>query len=214
MLIGYARVSTTDSEQTLGLQLDALANAGVARDRVYEDRASGRHDDWPGLNSCRKALCDGDTLVVWKLDRLGRNLKDLVAFVDELRIAGIGLRVLTGSGAQIDTTTHNGRLMFGIFAAFAEFERELIVERTRAGLVAARARGRMGGRPRKMDRTAIEMAMSALADRRAVAKDVARKLGVTTTTLYEYVNGDGSPKELGRRILSSAVAPLNEVQAG
>ena len=105
--------------------------------------------------------------LAFQVDRLGRNLKDLVALVDEMRAAGIGLRVLTGSGAQIDTTTHNGRLMFGIFAA--------------------------------------------LADRRAVAKDVARKLGVTTTTLYEYVNGDGSPKELGRRILGTAAAPLTEV---
>ena len=111
-----------------------------------------------------------------------------------------------GAGAQIDTTTANGQLAFGIFAAFAEFERELIAERTTAGLAAARARGRMGGRPRKMDRATLMMAMAAMADPKAVAADVAKRLGITTTTLYAYVNGDGTPKALGQAVLDGAVS--------
>ena len=160
MLIGYARVSKADGSQVLDAQRDALTAAGVAPDRVYEDLASGRRDDRPGLEVCLKALQPGNTLVVWKLDRLGRDLKHLVAVVDELRARDVGFRVL--AGAEIDTTTANGRLVFGIFASLAEFERELIAERTRAGLAAARARGRAGGRPRKMDRTMLRIAVPSL----------------------------------------------------
>ena len=141
------------------------------------------------------------------LDRLGRDLRHLVNTVEDLRTRGVGLKVLTGAGAQIDTTTANGRLAFGIFAAFAEFERELIAERTMAGLAAARARGRMGGRPRKMDRATLMMAMSAMADRKAVAAEVAKRLGLTTTTLYAYVNGDGTPKAAGQALLDGTPSP-------
>ena len=147
MPIGYARVSKADGSQLLDLQRDALLHAGVDEERIYEDRASGRHDHRPGLEASLKTLQPGNTFVVWKLDRLGRNLKHLVTTVEELQGRGVGLRVLAGAGAEIDTTTANGRLVFGIFAALAEFERELIAERTRAGLAAARARGRLGGRP-------------------------------------------------------------------
>lgn len=201
MLLGYVRVSKNDGSQTLTPQRDTLLVAGVEPNRIYEDLASGRKDDRPGLNACLKALQPGNTLVVWKLDRLGRDLKHLVATVDDLRKRNIGLKVLAGAGAQIDTTTSNGRLFFGIFAVLAEYERELIAERTRAGLAAARARGRKGGRPRKMDRATLMMAMSALADPKANATDVAKRLGVTTTTLYMYVNGDGSLKEAGQSIV-------------
>ncbi|WP_066733574.1 MULTISPECIES: recombinase family protein, partial [Hyphomicrobiales] len=147
MLIGYMRVSKTDGSQVVDLQSDALVAAGVAVDQLYTDRASGKRDDRPGLEACLRALRDGDTLMVWKLDRLGRSLKHLVDVVQALNRRGVGLKVLTGQGAAIDTTTANGRLMFNFFAALAEFERELIVERTNAGLAAARARGRNGGRP-------------------------------------------------------------------
>lgn len=140
MLIGYARVSKADGSQAHDLQRDALVAAGITADQIYEDSASGRRDDRPGLDACLKALRAGDTLVIWKLDRLGRDLRHLVNTVGELTTREIGLRVLTGEGASIDTTTANGRLIFGIFAALAEFERELIVERTKAGLAAARAR--------------------------------------------------------------------------
>ena len=155
MLIGYIRVSKSDGSQTLAPQRDALLAAGIDPSRIYEDLASGRHDARPGLTACLKALQPGNTLVIWKLDRLGRDLRHLVLTAEALRERGVGLKVLTGAGAQIDTTSANGRLAFGIFAAFAEFERELIAERTQAGLAAARARGRLGGRPRKMDRATL-----------------------------------------------------------
>ena len=203
MLIGYARVSKADGSQVLDLQIDALVAGGIGRQRIYEDRASGRSDLRPGLVACLKAVQPGNTLVVWKLDRLGRDLKHLVLTIDDLRERGIGFRVLTGAGAEIDTTTANGRLVFGIFAALCEFERELIRERTRAGLAAARARGRNGGRPRKMDAGLLRMAMSAMADRNNRAVDVAKRLGITTTTLYAYLNGDGSPKATGSQLLAS-----------
>ncbi len=201
MFVGYIRVSKTDGSQTLSPQRDAMIAAGIEPNRIYEDLASGRKDDRPGLTACLKALQPGNTLVVWKLDRLGRDLKHLVTTVDDLRTRNVGLKVLAGAGAQIDTTTSNGRLFFGIFAALAEFERELIVERTQAGLAAARARGRKGGRPRKMDRPTLKMAMTALADTNSNATDVAKRLGITTTTLYMYVNGDGSVKAAGQAIL-------------
>ena len=206
MLIGYVRISKCDGSQTLAPQRDVLLAAGVAPERIYQDLASGRHDARPGLLACLKALQPGNTLVLWKLDRLGRDLRHLVSTAEDLRVRGIGLKVLAGAGAQIDTTTANGRLAFGIFAAFAEFERELIAERTRAGLAAARARGRLGGRPRKMDRATVTMAMAAMSDPKARAVEVARRLGITTTTLYAYVNGDGSPKAAGTAVLTGTSA--------
>ena len=132
MLIGYARVSKADGSQSLDLQRDALRDAGVDRVNLYHDLASGVRDDRPGLDNCLRALRKGDVLVVWKLDRLGRNLAHLVNTVQDLSARGVGLRVLAGQGAQIDSTTAAGRLVFGIFAALAEFERELIRERTLA----------------------------------------------------------------------------------
>ena len=200
MLIGYIRVSKSDSTQTLDLQRDALLATGVPSERLYEDLASGRKDARPGLAACLKALQPSNTLVVWKLDRLGRDLKHLVSLVADFRQREVGLKVLTGTGAQIDTTTTNGRLVFGIFAALAEFEAELIRERTRAGLAAARARGRLGGRPRKMTKAILHMAMAAMADSTSNASEIARRLGITTTTLYKYVNGDGSLKQAGQAL--------------
>ena len=142
----YARVSKTDGSQSLDLQRDALRAESVNAVNLYHDFASGVRDDRPGLDSCLRALRKGDVLVVWKLDRLGRNLAHLVNTVQDLSARGVGLRVLAGQGAQIDTTTAAGRLVFGILAALAEFERELSRERTAAGLKAARARGCKGGR--------------------------------------------------------------------
>jgi DNA invertase Pin-like site-specific DNA recombinase len=203
MLIGYMRVSKSDGTQTLGLQRDALLAAGVTPERLYEDRASGRKDDRPGLATCLQALQPGDTLVVWKLDRLGRNLKHLVGVVEELQQRQVGFKVLTAAGVQIDTTTANGRLVFGIFAALAEFEAELIRERTRAGLAAARARGRRGGRPRKMTKETLRTAMAAMSGQTTSARAVARRLGVPTTTLYMYVNRDGSLKQAGQALFTA-----------
>jgi DNA invertase Pin-like site-specific DNA recombinase len=204
MQIGYIRVSKSDGSQVLDLQHDALLEAGVDPERIYKDLASGRNDDRPGLRSCLKALQPGNTLVVWKLDRLGRDLKHLINTVDDLNKRNIGFKVLAGAGAQINTTTANGRLVFGIFAALAEFEAELIRERTKAGLAAARARGRLGGRPRKMTAGTLKMAMAAMADPKIKASEVASRLGITTTTLYAYVNGDGSVKEPGQRLLNGS----------
>jgi DNA invertase Pin-like site-specific DNA recombinase len=215
MFIGYIRVSKSDGSQVLDLQRDALTAAGVDASRIYKDLASGRHDDRPGLTTCLKALQPGNTLVVWKLDRLGRNLKHLVGLVDLLHQRQVGLKVLASAGAQMDTTTANGRFVFGIFAALAEFEAALIRERTQAGLSAARARGRVGGRPRKMTAPVLTMAMTALADRRNEATGGAQRLGITTTTLYTYVNGDGSPKAAGQRLLDAArAADLHAVRPG
>jgi DNA invertase Pin-like site-specific DNA recombinase len=202
MLIGYMRVSKSDGTQTLNLQRDALLTACVAPERIYADRASGRKDDRPGLATCLQALQPGDTLVVWKLDRLGRSLRHLVSIVDDLQQRQVGFKVLAASGIQIDTTTANGRLVFGIFAALAEFEAELIRERTRAGLDAARARGRRGGRPRKMTKEALRTAMAAMRDQTTSARTVARRLGINTTTLYMYVNRDGSLKQAGQALLT------------
>lgn len=203
MFLGYMRVSKSDGSQLVDLQRDALLKFGISGKYIYQDLASGRRDDRPGLQQCLKSLQPGNTLVVWKLDRLGRNLKDLINFIDDLGKNNVGFKVLSGAGAEIDTTTANGRLVFGIFAALSEFERELIRERTQAGLAAARARGRKGGRPRKMDIQTLKMAMSAMSDRNVISSDVAKKLGITTTTLYSYVNGDGTPKELGTKILNA-----------
>jgi DNA invertase Pin-like site-specific DNA recombinase len=192
--------------QVLDLQRDALMDAGVDPQRIYKDLASGRKDDRPGLKACLKAHQPGNTMVVWKLDRrLGRDLKHLINTVDDLNKQGVGFKVLAGAGAQIDTTTANGRLIFGIFAALAEFEAELIRERTNAGLAAARARGRLGGRPQKMTIETLKMAMAAMADPKSKASEVANRLGITTTTLYAYVNGDGSVKEPGQRLLDGSV---------
>ena len=200
-MIGYARVSRADGSQRVDLQRDALAAAGVPSEAVYEDRASGKRDDRPGLEACLKALRSGDTLVVWKLDRLGRDLAHLVGVVSGLAERKIGLRVLTGQGAAIDTGTASGRLVFGIFAALAEFERELIRERTRAGLAAARARGRKGGRKFALTKAQVRLAMAAMKDRDASVTDLAAELGIKPVTLYRYVSPSGELREHGRRVL-------------
>jgi len=203
VLIGYMRVSKNDESQSADLQKDALLSFGVDEHRIYSDTQSGsRHDNRPGLISCFKALQPGNTLVVWKLDRLSRSLKDLVEIVEHLNKTSIGFKVLTGQGAQIDTTTPHGKLIFGVFAALAEFERELIIERTKAGLDAARARGRKGGRPRKMDIPTLKMAMHAMSDPTSVATNVAKKLGISTSTLYEYLNSNGTPKDKAQSLLN------------
>lgn len=202
MLVGYMRVSKADGSQTLDLQRDALLAVGVEVRHIYEDRASGRTEDRPGLEAVRKALREGDTLVVWKLDRLGRSLRDLVNTVHDLTQSGIGLKVLTGHGAAIDTATPSGKLVFGIFAALAEFERELISERTKAGLVSARTRGRKGGAPFKMTALKLRLVMVAMGKPETNVGDLCKELGITRQTLYRHVAPDGSLREDGRKLLS------------
>lgn len=201
MLIGYMRVSKADGSQVLDLQKDALIAAGVGMEHLYEDHASGKRDDRPGLEACLKAVRSGDTLIAWKLDRLGRDLRHLVNLVGDLTKRGIGLRVLAGEGAAIDTTTANGRLMFGFFAALAEFERELIVERTKAGLASARARGRKGGRPYKMIPAKLRLAQAAMGQPGTKVGELCTELGITRQTLYRHVDPKGRLRLDGEKLL-------------
>jgi DNA invertase Pin-like site-specific DNA recombinase len=184
VLIGYMRVSKADGSQVLDLQRDALLAAGVTAEHFYADLVSGRRDDRPGLAACNKALRKGDALVVWKLDRLGRDLRHLVNLMHDLTGRGVGLKVLAGEGAAIDTTTAAGKLVFGIFAALAEFERALIVERTKAGIAAARARGRNGGAPFKMTPAKLRLAQAAMGKPETKIAPLCRELGISRQTLY------------------------------
>lgn len=202
MLVGYMRVSKADGSQTTDLQRDALLAAGVDPDALYEDKASGTKDDRPQLTACLKALRAGDTLLVWKLDRLGRDLRHLVNIVHDLTQRGICLKVLTGQGAAIDTTTASGKLVFGIFAALAEYERELISERTIAGLAAARARGRRGGRPFKMTPAKVRLAAASMGQPGTNVKDLCKELGITRQTLYRHVSPTGELRDDGHKILA------------
>ncbi|EXF23869.1 transposon Tn552 DNA-invertase BinR [Nesterenkonia sp. AN1] len=200
-MIGYVRVSKADGSQTTDLQRDALVAAGVGPEQFYEDKASGKKDDRPELINCVKALRDGDTLIVWKLDRLGRDLRHLVNIVHDLTERGVGLKVLTGQGAAIDTTTASGKLVFGIFAALAEFERELISERTKAGLASARARGRKGGRPYKMTPAKVRLAKASMGQPDTNVGALCKELGVTRQTLYRHVSPEGTLREAGHKVL-------------
>jgi len=188
--IGYARVST--SEQHLELQLDALKQVGC--DRLYEDRASGSKGDRPGLLQALAALREGDTLVVWKLDQFGRSLKDLVTRIDELTRHGVAFRSLTEG---IDTSTAQGKLMLHVFGALAEFERDLIRERTAAGLEAARARGRKGGGKHKLSKKKVQLASALMKGRTTPVKEVCTLLEVGKATLYRYVGPDGELRHPG-----------------
>jgi DNA invertase Pin-like site-specific DNA recombinase len=179
MRIGYARVSSDD--QNLDLQRDALKAASC--ERIYEEKESGGKADRPELQRLIEALRPGDTLVVWRLDRLGRSLKHLIETVETLEAQGTGFQSLTES---IDTTTSGGKLVFHIFAALAEFERTLIRERTRAGLKAARARGRHGGRPTVLPEDKRRMAQALRDDPTQSIQSICKALGISRTTFYRY----------------------------
>jgi DNA invertase Pin-like site-specific DNA recombinase len=197
--IGYMRVSKGNGAQTLDLQRDALLAAGVEPGHIYEDKASGKADDRPGLAACLKALREGDTLVVWRLDRLGRNLKHLIETVDDLSARGVAFRCLTG--LQVDTSTPTGRFMLQVFGGLAEFERELIRERVNAGLEAARARGRKGGRPSAFTKAAIRRAQAALQHRDTNVMELCKELGVSKSTLYRNLTPDGKLTVHGEKLL-------------
>ena len=179
MLIRYARVSTTD--QNLSLQKDALQKAGC--ERIYEDELSGIKDNRPGLNKALEMLRENDTLIVWKLDRLGRSVKSLIELVTDLNSKTIHFKSLTDS---IDTSTPSGRFFFHVMASLAQMERELITERTKAGLDAAKKLGRVGGRKRKMTYSKLANAKKLL-ESGALPKDVAKDLGVSIVTLYRWI---------------------------
>jgi DNA invertase Pin-like site-specific DNA recombinase len=179
--VGYARVSTL--EQILDLQRDALNAAGC--NRIFTDTASGGRNDRPGLAQAFDYVREGDVLVVWRLDRLGRSLKYLIEIMTALNERRIGFKSLT---EQIDTTTSGGKLIFHVFGALAEFERDVIRERTLAGLTAARARGRKGGRPKKLGTGGkIAMAQALYDDKTHSIADICKMLGISRTTLYRYI---------------------------
>ncbi|HAW36811.1 MAG TPA: recombinase [Erythrobacter sp.] len=185
MLVGYARVSTRD--QSPALQLDALREAGC--ERVFTEKASGAARDRPELKAALDYIRAGDTLVVWKLDRLARSVRQLVETAEDLANREIGLRVLTQA---IDTTSPGGRLVFHVFAAVAEFERELTLERTHAGLAKAKALGRRGGRKPAMGPAEIKRAKAMLADPEITVEEVAQQIGVRPSTLYRHIPGGRS----------------------
>lgn len=180
MRIGYARVSTHD--QSLDLQQDALSNAGC--DRVIVDVASGRKQDRSGLDQLREVVRDGDVIVVWRLDRLGRSLKQLITLIEEFELLGVGFCSLTES---IDTTSPGGKLFFHVVGALAEFERNIIVERTKAGLAAARARGRLGGRPKKLTLPQCKVAIDLYQRKQHSLREICEMFGISKTTLYSYL---------------------------
>ena len=183
MYIGYARVSTHD--QNLDLQKDALKKVGCKK--IFVDEISGSIRERPGLDKARELLRKGDTLVVWRLDRLGRSLKDLIETMTFLEDEKIGFRSLQES---IDTTTSSGKLVFHVFAALSEFERNLIRERTQAGLHAARARGRNGGRPKALDEQRRKMAVELYQGRKTSVQKICETLGISKPTLYSYVRAN------------------------
>ncbi|EHJ46011.1 Resolvase domain protein (plasmid) [Solidesulfovibrio carbinoliphilus subsp. oakridgensis] len=191
MKIGYARVSTLD--QNLSLQRDALAAAGC--ERIFEDAVTGAAADRPGLDRAVDLLRAGDTLIVWRLDRLGRSLGHLIGFVGELEARQVGFVSLT---EHIDTGTPAGRLTFHLFGALAEFERGLVRERTMAGLAAARARGRRGGRPPALDLAKRELCARLYAEGRYPVAELCRLMGISKPTLYAYVKAHGKSREDGR----------------
>jgi DNA invertase Pin-like site-specific DNA recombinase len=181
MKIGYARISTVD--QNLELQTDALEKSGC--EKIFTDQASGARDDRKGLIDAIEFCRKGDSLVVWKLDRLGRSLKHLIETINLLLEKKVGFVSIQES---IDTTTSGGKLIFHVFGALAEFERELIRERTNAGLASARSRGRMGGRPKVMTVRQLRIAQTMLKDPKTTVKDICETLQVSKTTLYRYLN--------------------------
>jgi len=193
MLIGYARVSTTD--QHLDLQTDALQAAGCAH--LFTDTVSGATMDRPGLTAARTACRPGDTLVVWKLDRLGRSLPHLVAIVRDLGARGVGFKSVQ---ERLDTTTSGGKRIFHIFASLAEFERDLIRERTNAGLSAARARGRKGGRPKGVDQKKQKAARALQKDARHSIREICDIVGISRNTYYKYTRADDQPVSQQRRV--------------
>ncbi|MDD4330363.1 MAG: recombinase family protein [Aliarcobacter sp.] len=201
MLIGYARVSKSDNSQVLDLQIDALTNSGVKEENIYSDKISGSKDARPGLENCLKALREDDILVVYKLDRLGRNLKHLIQTVEDLTKRKIGFKVLSGQGVNIDTTTPAGKMIFSIFGALAEFERELIRERTIAGIQAARSRGRMGGRKFNLTKAQVRLAEASMKNRDTSVTELCKELKITRATLYKYISPTGELRDYAKRVL-------------
>jgi DNA invertase Pin-like site-specific DNA recombinase len=188
VLVGYARVSK--NEQHLELQLDALAAAGC--ERVFPEKMTGARDDRPVFREVTSFLRPGDTLVVWRLDRMGRNMTHLIQTVQDLQARGVNFRTLTG--VEIDTSSASGKLVFHIFAALAEFARETTRERTLAGLAAARARGRKGGRPRGIDEKKVAAVRQLAQDRSRTVGETCRLVGISRSSYYRYLSAGEGPR--------------------
>ena len=198
MQIGYSRVSTLD--QNPDLQIDALTAAGC--EEIFQEKMSGKSKDREQLDQCLKMLRSGDVLVVWKLDRLGRSIRHLINTVQNINDKGIGFKVIAGAGADIDTSKPAGKLIFGFFAALAEFERELISERTKAGLESARARGKKGGRKYSLTKAQVRMAEAAMGKKETTVSDLCKELSVSRQTLYRYVDPEGNLRDAGKAVLT------------
>ena len=198
MKIGYARVSTND--QSLDIQMDAIITDGVAESNIYHDYMSGASRERPYFDACLKSLREGDTLVIYSLDRMGRSTKDLISILNELKERDIHIRILDGIAAGIDTSTPMGEVFYTIAAALSQYERATLIQRTKAGLESARARGRVGGRKPSLSRSQVLWAKAAMSNRDTVVANLARELGVSTKTLYQYVSPQGELRSLGLKV--------------
>jgi DNA invertase Pin-like site-specific DNA recombinase len=210
MRLGYMRVSKSNGDQSLNLQRDALIAAGVHSDNIYSDMASGKNDDRPGLAACLKALREGDELIIWRLDRLGRNLTHLIETINDLSEWKIGFKCLTG--VHIDTTTPTGRFVLTIFAGLSQFKRELTRECVMAGLAAARARGRQGGRKSAFTKAMLRQAQAAMQNRDTSIAQLCAELGVAKPTLYRNLTPAGELTEAGKRVLDGTSEKKTKVK--
>lgn len=202
VLIGYMRASKNNKEQKLDFQKDALLNFGVCESQIYEDFGSGKDMNREGWKNCFKSLRSGDILIIWKLDRLGRNIKELIEIVDSLKAKKVGLKVLTGKGASIDTTTPEGKFFFGMFAIIAEFERDILIERINAGLKSSRARGIIGGRKPSLTKHQLKFVQANVKDQKTNISELCRELKISRATLYNYVSPKGELRDLGKKVIN------------
>src|SRR4051812_37544091 len=205
MLAGYIRVHWADNSETREIQRAALLGAGVPPDRIYEDHAGDQQDGWPELEVCLASLKSGDVLLIWELNRLGSKLRRVIALLHELALRDVGVRVLAGPGIPLDTT-HDRDHARTLFGALAAFDRQLIVEHTKAGLSSARPAGRNGGRPFKMTPAQLREAQAALRRPGTRINALCASLGITRQTLYTYLDAHGRLRPSGERLLASARA--------
>ena len=204
MNIGYIRVKREDDSEVFNEQHSALVAAGVDPERIFSDRTQSNVKERAGLKSCVMAMREHDTLVVWRLDMLGRDLRHLVKTVHKLKKQGVDLRVLTGLGREIDTATPDGELVYHVFEALSAFEHRVKSERTKAGLAAAARRGRKGGRKYALSPTKIRAAQDALQRQTPDIEAICNELGVTRPTLYRYMDSSGKLREAGKKALKSS----------
>lgn len=203
MKVGYVRVSKNDGSQQLDLQKDALLEYGVKSNYIYEDMVSGAKEERPGLTSCLKSLREGDVLVLYSLDRFGRTMKQLVKLIVDLEEKEVSLVVLNGIAAGVDTRTPMGKMLYYFAGIFAENERLTIIERTKAGLAAGRARGRKGGRPTKINKNKLKLIQIAMKDKSNRVIDIAKSFNLSRETIYRYFTPEGKYTDIAKKYLAS-----------